>query len=147
MPAGLGGRSAWKPKPLRIVSQVTAGESVAMLQAFRRCGVSKSTRMFFRRLAEMPPRIRFRDAVKDVSSFMAENPSLSDAVTQALSIEAYQSYVEVAACFELEQAHKATADRLMMTQERQSLVHFFRSAFSTNDDDQALRPFDDIEEA
>jgi hypothetical protein len=133
----------WKPKPLR-QSGATPEDCVALL---RELGpkASKSTFLTFRGLAETEPLERLDRAIRFVLGVIKQAPEARDVLSQALSIEEYQSHAEVAK-LDISQEAKHTAAQLLCIHERHATLHFFRGAYKSAAQQKPIHPFDILEE-
>ena len=146
MPTG-SDAAPWIPKAFRPESLPTYDELVDLLGTLR-THASNSTYELFDKLARMKPSERVLSAAQFTIECMAANPLLSDVLQQALSLEEYASFCEVA-ILPLKQKHKATVDKLLCIREREMVSSFFRLAFRTlrDHDDNYIRAFDNITQA
>ena len=135
---------AWKPKAFRPTPPPTPEECDRLLQALKPCA-SDSTYQHFRRLAYQGHDSRLAEAFQTVIDSMIENPRLSDAMQQALTVEEIGSYMEVSRLPIPGQA-KDTAEKLLNGLDRQVLVSFLRRAFRDLRAYPSLHPFDTLKE-
>lgn len=134
---------AWKPKAFRPSAPPTPEECNNLLLLLRD-KASDSTYRHFSRLANMEHETRLAQAFRTVIDSMVENPRLSDAMQQALTVEEIGSYMEVSR-LDIPQRAKDTAEKLLNGLDRQIMASFLRRAFRDLKAYPSLHPFDILE--